>query len=620
MTQQSRAAEHQAAQRALSARVAEQLGPLWDLIRLGAFATTVPLWIEAVKELLEAFARMSGTLAADYYSEERDIARARGVFVPAPTVIPDGKADASLRWATKDLWIPEDDGPSPIGERLAAAEKKAEGAAQKIVADVGRDTIAEAIREDDEAIAWARHTGPDACAFCALLVSRGPVFHTRETAGAGANRRFEGAGEYKFHNNCVPGDVLVDGPAAEVGYRRYFKGEMVIVRTAAGHELRITPNHPVLTDQGWVPAGLLGEGDYVVSSLNAQGGLLAVPDEHHGPSLIEDVWGALSVLGLTRVPGSAEDFHGDGTDGEVHVVRAHRLLGSHVKVRSLQVLGELELSVAGVRESPFALLGVLDGLLGGDGTASDGLVRSLGLAFPLLGRELARANKASFPASPDGHPGLYEAVADHSAGHSIPLRQREFTFARLIGGDDLGDVQRGAPRATRQSTFHDFARQNGRRHPRRRVDLAPGHAGKVGVNGPIEGVGTGPVRPMRFDPSGFHGLVDGADAYARLGRDLLERLTGRVERDRVIEVRRVDFDGHVFNLQTREGWYRANGVIVSNCDCTVYPLFEGQIWEPPQYVLGWDDLYARSTGDAYGTKAKLRAWRKAFEGRGEEPA
>lgn len=202
MTQQSRAAEHQAAQRALTARLAAQLGPLWDVIRLGAFATTIPLWIEAVKDLLELFARMSGTLAADYYSEERDIARARGVFVPAPAQIPDGKTEASLRWATKDLWIPEDDNPPPIEQRLAAAEKKAVGAAQKIVADVGRDTIVEAVAEDPGVIAWARHTGPDACAFCALMVSRGPVYHTRETAGAGANRRFEGGGEYKFHDNC----------------------------------------------------------------------------------------------------------------------------------------------------------------------------------------------------------------------------------------------------------------------------------------------------------------------------------------------------------------------------------------------------------------------------------
>lgn len=202
MTQQSRAAEHQAAQRALLARLAEELGPLWDLIRLGAFATTVPLWIDAVKELLEAFARMSGTLAADYYSEERDLSRARGVFVPAPAQIPGGKADASLRWATKDLWIPGDDNPPPIEERLVAAETKAEGAARKIVADVGRDTIADALDEDPEALGWARMTDADPCPFCALLATRGAVYHTEGTAGGSANRNFKGGGNYKFHDHC----------------------------------------------------------------------------------------------------------------------------------------------------------------------------------------------------------------------------------------------------------------------------------------------------------------------------------------------------------------------------------------------------------------------------------
>jgi hypothetical protein len=202
MTLASRAADHQAAQRALSARLIEQMGPLWDLIRLGAFATTVPLWIAAVVELLQRFARMSGTLAADYYAEERDIANARGVFVPAPAQIPDGKAEASLRWATKSLWVPEADNPPPIEERLASAEHLAEGVAQKIVADVGRDTVMEALEDDPEAVAWARQTDADPCAFCALMSSRGAVFHTEETAGRAANRRFIGAGEYKFHNFC----------------------------------------------------------------------------------------------------------------------------------------------------------------------------------------------------------------------------------------------------------------------------------------------------------------------------------------------------------------------------------------------------------------------------------
>jgi hypothetical protein len=202
MTQQSRAADYQASQRTLSAQLVEQMGPLWDLIRLGTFATTVPAWIDAVVELLQRFARMSGALAADYYEQERDLSDARRLFVPSPAEIPDGKAEASLRWAVKDLWTPESENPPSIEQRLEAAEEKAAGAGQKVVADVGRDTITEALDEDGEALGWARMTGPNACHFCALMVSRGPVYHTEQTAGAAANRRFKGDGKYKFHDHC----------------------------------------------------------------------------------------------------------------------------------------------------------------------------------------------------------------------------------------------------------------------------------------------------------------------------------------------------------------------------------------------------------------------------------
>lgn len=30
---------------------------------------------------------------------------------------------------------------------------------------------------------------------------------------------------------------------------------------------------------------------------------------------------------------------------------------------------------------------------------------------------------------------------------------------------------------------------------------------------------------------------------------------------------------HVYNLHTREGWFAADGLIVSNCDCTVAPIW-----------------------------------------------
>lgn len=71
--------------------------------------------------------------------------------------------------------------------------------------------------------------------------------------------------------------------------------------------------------------------------------------------------------------------------------------------------------------------------------------------------------------------------------------------------------------------------------------------------------------------------------YADDGARLLQRLAGGVELRRVLDLRRVgSWSGHVFNLQTSEGWYCADGVIVSNCACTAEPVFESG-------AAGWSD-------------------------------
>ncbi len=191
MTQASRAAEQQAANRGLLAELLAELAELWAIIRLGAFATTIPQWIAAVELLLGEYAAMAATLAGDYYDEERDLARVGGRFMfPMPDSPPREKVESSLRWATKDLWIPEQQSPPPIEQRLRMAENKAAGAAQKIVADVGREAVLTAVKEDPQAIGWFRVAAPNACAFCRMLAIRGAVYQSEETA------------DFQAHDSC----------------------------------------------------------------------------------------------------------------------------------------------------------------------------------------------------------------------------------------------------------------------------------------------------------------------------------------------------------------------------------------------------------------------------------
>ena len=50
------------------------------------------------------------------------------------------------------------------------------------------------------------------------------------------------------------------------------------------------------------------------------------------------------------------------------------------------------------------------------------------------------------------------------------------------------------------------------------------------------------------------------------------RLAGHVAAVKVTHLVRSEFDGHVYNLETEEGWYLVNGIVAHNCRCDVVPI------------------------------------------------
>lgn len=198
-----------AAQRGLTRLLLRDLRTLRRLINPTRLQATVPPWIDAVTEVVARYSETSATLAADFYDGEREAAGVPGTFtVPLADPPPDEQVDSSLRWATKDLW-PRSEGDAtvaqlePLDVRLEAAMSKADAVAQKLTADGGRETLRRAVKQDRQAVGYARAAALGACAFCRLMASRGMVYKTAGTAGQDADERFSGdASVAKFHNDC----------------------------------------------------------------------------------------------------------------------------------------------------------------------------------------------------------------------------------------------------------------------------------------------------------------------------------------------------------------------------------------------------------------------------------
>lgn len=197
------------AQTGLTKLLLRDLRKLRKLINPNRLQPTVPPWIDAVETLVASYSQVSATLAADFYDGERVDARVPGTFtVKLADPPPSEQTSESLRWATKDLW-PRDEATAtavqlePIDVRLDAAMSKADGAIDRLVLNVGRETVQEAVRQDSGAVAYARAAALGCCSFCALMSSRGAVYKDRGTVGADANDRFIGDDSViKYHDYC----------------------------------------------------------------------------------------------------------------------------------------------------------------------------------------------------------------------------------------------------------------------------------------------------------------------------------------------------------------------------------------------------------------------------------
>ncbi|MGW6578854.1 VG15 protein [Streptomyces globisporus] len=192
------------AQRGLSRLLVRDVRKLRRLIIPSRLQETVPDWIEAVRAVVGEYGNASAAAAADFYEAERVAAEVTGRFtVPLLDPPPDEQVDNSLRWATKDLWPRDPDDPkttaaqrAPLETRLDAAEKKAEGVAQKLVTDQGRGTVQAAVQRDRMAVGYARAAALGACAFCRLLAARGMVYK-QDTA------------DFRAHDGCNCGVIPV---------------------------------------------------------------------------------------------------------------------------------------------------------------------------------------------------------------------------------------------------------------------------------------------------------------------------------------------------------------------------------------------------------------------------
>lgn len=163
------AAEQRAAQRALARLLERDVNGTWHLIDDTRLKATLPQWTDVMTALIHQYGKASAVTAGRFYLAERAAQGVKGRFaVPPPSLPPAEQTRASLGYAVSGLYGADTD--------RAAVRTITAGVAQRLVTNVGRQTVIDSIRSDRHASGWRRFAAPDSCDFCLMLTDRGAVY------------------------------------------------------------------------------------------------------------------------------------------------------------------------------------------------------------------------------------------------------------------------------------------------------------------------------------------------------------------------------------------------------------------------------------------------------------
>jgi hypothetical protein len=186
---------------AITTRLLAELRALWPKLPTGRELQPT-LRYDVLPAIAHEYGDAAATLAADWYDTQRESLGVPGRFTA--DLAPEPAEDlirAVSNWATKP--------PEVTTLNLETAQVRTEAAAQKLVADMHRDTIKLSTARDPNARGWGRFTEPGACDFCLMLSARGGVY-TAATVRFGSHD----------HCHCLAGPVWNENRAQVDVYKR----------------------------------------------------------------------------------------------------------------------------------------------------------------------------------------------------------------------------------------------------------------------------------------------------------------------------------------------------------------------------------------------------------------
>jgi hypothetical protein len=166
----------------------------WSLLDPDDLDSTFERWLTAALPIIQGQRGTSAQMAAKYLDQFKKLELGSAARLPLVLA-----SHANVEAVTTSLLVT---GPlsiksamarsAPLARAITTAQANTSAAAMRHVLNGGRDTTIFTVRDDPQAVGWARTTSGRACAFCITLASRGAVYR-------------EDSVDFEAHDHCSCG-------------------------------------------------------------------------------------------------------------------------------------------------------------------------------------------------------------------------------------------------------------------------------------------------------------------------------------------------------------------------------------------------------------------------------
>lgn len=341
--------------------------------------------------------------------------------------------------------------------------------------------------------------------------------------------------------NCFPGDLeflSFDGVNKLFRYR--YSGELTEVITDNGCILKATPNHPILTNRGWIGIKDIQLGDYIISAKHETFNR-AEMDINKDKITFENCFQTMQeFFSSTHSSVNGGKFHGDFSDEKVDIISLDCELPNIWNLQLLQNFAEFIFSWSNIdfRNIFLPTFSCFESAINRLICAPESLISGFSKFFSLLNSELRHTIKVGFGT----------------------ISNRDIIFSKPLFYRSSGDtISLGKLLDTNALTVQEQHFLN-----RQLLKIMRLSANSTGfcINTPSSEV--------------FAKIIS---VYGKPQCDLSQAKPLIVEGHRIIKKNSSEFSDHVYNLETNQGYYGIRdkniNLVVHNCRCVAVPVLEG---------------------------------------------